>query len=121
MDKYTQKGQVLLIVVLIMVVTLTVGLSLAARSIINLRNTNEEDNSQRAFFAAEAGIEQTIKQNSAPASGASLGNNSTIKQINVTAVSGTTLLPLNGAPIVKDDGTDIWLSTYKTMVKKYNS
>src|SRR5260221_55590 len=47
-----QEGQILLIIVLIMVVGLTVGLSLAARSIITLRNTTDEANSQKAYCAA---------------------------------------------------------------------
>ena len=56
MIKY-QKGQILLLVVLVMTIALTIGLSLATRTITDIRTTTEEENSQRAFSAAEAGIE----------------------------------------------------------------
>ena len=56
-----QKGQVLLIVVLVMIVALTVGLSLISRSITNLRTSTEEAESQKALAAAEAGIEQALE------------------------------------------------------------
>lgn len=46
-----------------MVIALTIGLSIAARSIINLQTTTEEEISQRAFSAAEAGIERAIINN----------------------------------------------------------
>jgi Tfp pilus assembly protein PilX len=61
MKKPSEKGQMLLIVVLIMVVALTVGLSIAARSLVNLKIATDDENSQRAFSAAEAGIERLIK------------------------------------------------------------
>jgi len=63
MLKLNQKGQALLIVVLVMVVALTVGLSIASKTIISLRTSTEEANSQKALAAAEAGIEQALKTN----------------------------------------------------------
>lgn len=58
---HKEHGQVLLVIILIMVVSLTVGLSIATRSITNLRVSTEEENSQRAFYAAEAGVERALK------------------------------------------------------------
>ncbi len=52
----SESGQALLIVVLVMVVVLTMGLSVASRSITNLRIATEQDNSQASFSAVEAGI-----------------------------------------------------------------
>ena len=46
-----QKGQALLIIVLVMVVALTVGLSLVSRTITNIRNTREQASSQKALSA----------------------------------------------------------------------
>ena len=57
----SQKGQALLIVVLAMVVALTVGLSVVSRSITNLKNSQQEIDSQKALSAAEAGVELAIK------------------------------------------------------------
>jgi len=59
MDKY-QSGQALLIVILVMVIALTVGLSVAVRTTTNIRTASEDENSQRAFSAAEAGVSKRL-------------------------------------------------------------
>ncbi|MBI2430428.1 MAG: hypothetical protein HYV39_00185 [Candidatus Levybacteria bacterium] len=109
-----EKGQTLLIVVLVMVVVLTIGLSVASRSITNLRTTTEEENSQRAFSAAEAGVEEAIKssQTGEIISNRSLGNNANILQVKSVSVGGSEFVLNGGNPISKDDGADIWLSDY---------
>lgn len=51
------------------VVILTIALSIAARSVTNLRITAQTEQSQRAFAAAEAGIEESLRvlaQNGTP-------------------------------------------------------
>lgn len=104
-----QEGQMLLIVVLVMVVVLTVGLSVATRSITNLRSTTEEENSQRAFSAAEAGVELALKTGSASGS---FTNNATYTA-NVAVLGQSISFPVNNGEIVsKDEGVDIWLSNY---------
>lgn len=105
-----QGGQVLLIVVLVMIVSLTVGLSVASRSITNLRTSTEEVNSQKALSAAEAGIEQSILSNSSIASGV-ISSDTTYKT-DVTEVLGTSFLVKGGNTIAQDEGADIWLSDY---------
>lgn len=106
----SEKGQILLIVVLVMIVSLTVGLSVASRSITNLRTSTEEVNSQKALSAAEAGIEQSILSNASIASGA-ISSDTTYKT-DVTEVLGTSFLVKGGNTIAKDEGADIWLSDY---------
>jgi hypothetical protein len=106
-----QKGQALLIVVLAMVVALTVGLSVASRSIVNLRNSQQDISSQQAISAAEAGIEQTIRN------GASIARNNlsdtTSYSTTLTTVEGNSDFLLNGNnKVSKDDATYIWLSPY---------
>lgn len=60
-DKWSgQRGQVGVVVLLIMVVLLTVGLSLAARSTQELFLTQQNVDSTRVFNAAEAGIDQAL-------------------------------------------------------------
>lgn len=104
----SEKGQVVLMVILIMVVAMTVGLSVAVRSVTNVRISSEEENSQRALAAAEAGIEQVLKTNT-PIANQNLGNNSTIKQVQIFQVQSTDFL-LNAANLVeKDNGMDLWL------------
>lgn len=110
MLKNREKGQALLIVVLVMVVALTVGLSVVSKSITNLRTSTEEANSQKALSAAEAGIEQAIKNNVSIAQG-TFGNDTTYST-NITQILGTSLLLNGGNPILQDGGVDLWLSNY---------
>lgn len=117
MHLFGEKGQSLLIVVLVMVVALTVGLSVASRSITNLRIASEEQNSQAAFSAAEAGIEKAlqISQTGNVITDQSIGTNITIKKTVVTPVGGgKEFLVNNGNPVAEDDGADIWLINHNS-------
>lgn len=114
-----QNGQALLIIVLVMVIALTVGLSLAARTIINLRNTSEQAGSQKALSAAEAGIEQAIKENTAPGSFSNsfpgAGGESARYTTTVAPVSGSGSFLLNGpagVAIQRSDGVYVWVRPY---------
>ncbi len=60
------EGQVLLIVLLVMATAVTVGLSVISRSVSDISVTTKEEESIRAFSAAEAGIEQILVSNVAP-------------------------------------------------------
>lgn len=104
-----QRGQILLIVVLVMTIALTIGLSVATRTITNLRTSTEDETSQRAFSAAEAGMEKALQLSSGNTG--SLTNNSSYAT-NITPVSGQDILLNNGSPVLKDSPADVWLSTY---------
>ena len=112
-----QKGQILLIIVLVMVTTLTIGLSVAVRSITNTRTSQEASNSEKAFSAAEAGIERSLT--SSTAVNGSFSNNSTYKTTLLT-VSGIQFPLNNGSPILKDSPIDLWLSTYPTYTGQWS-
>lgn len=112
MSANKEKGQVLLAIVLVMVVGLTVGLSLASRSIVSLRTSEEEITSQQALSAAEAGIEQVSKTGVSIAHGTFL--NDATYDTSITQVSGLSFLLNGGNPVLKDDGIDIWLTEYST-------
>lgn len=107
-----QSGQVLLISLLVLAVALTVGLSVATRTISTNRMTAAQDSSQRAFSAAEAGLERalTIGMDSV-ITGSFSGNNSSYKT-SKSLLSGDEILLNNGNFILKDDSADIWLSNY---------
>lgn len=107
--KDAQRGQILLIVVLVMVTALTIGLSVAARTITNIRTTEEAENSEKAFSAAEAGVERALT-NGQPVSG-NFPNSSSYNTI-IRDVSGVELLLNNGVPLLKDDSYDVLLSNY---------
>lgn len=108
MRKY-ERGQILLIVVLVMTVALTVGLSIASRTITEIRTGTEQDTSQRAFSAAEAGIEKALQE--ATGSSGSFDNAATY-ETTIQTIAGMELLLNNGAHILKDDASDLSLSTY---------
>jgi hypothetical protein len=108
----SQSGQALLIVVLAMVVALTVGLSVVSRSIVNLRNSQQEINSQKALFAAEAGVEQSIKSGTS-ISGGNFSTSSTTYDTAISTISGALEFLLNGNnKVSQDDAMYIWLTPY---------
>ena len=57
-----KSGQILILVLLIVVVSLAVGLSVASRNLTNLRISTQTEESQRAFSAAEGGVEDTLSR-----------------------------------------------------------
>lgn len=107
--KYSS-GQVLLIVVITMVVALTAGLSLASRTITNLKLSKQNEDSQRAFQAASAGVDKYINASSGQTYTSNLSNSNFTTT--VTTVTGNILLLNNGDPVDQDRGIDVWLSTY---------
>lgn len=110
---YNQKGQALLIVVLVMVIALTVTLSIVSRSVVNLRTSVEQSESQKALAAAEAGVEQAIKNNANIGidTPASFGNTTYTATISDVLASAPFLLN-GGIAVTKSEGSSIWLSTY---------
>ncbi len=57
----SNSGQALIIVLLILAVGLTVALSVISRSVTNVRISRQEEESARAFSAAEAGLETALQ------------------------------------------------------------
>lgn len=108
-----QKGQVLLAVVLIIVVTSTIGLSLASRTITSFKSSTEEVESQKALSAAEAGIERSIQGNVPEGIvTTSLANNSSYSTT-ATAIQSSIFLINGGNTIPKDEGADVWFVNHK--------
>jgi Tfp pilus assembly protein PilX len=57
-----ENGQILIIILLVLVVGVSIVLSLSARSLTDIRTTTSTEQSNRAYFAAEAGIERALQQ-----------------------------------------------------------
>ena len=106
--KNRQEGQTLLIVVLIMVISLTVGLSIASKTITSLRTTTEEVNSAQALSAAETGISQVIQSGEGTGGTKELSANLTFSAT-PSDISGTNFLVNAGNVISQDEGADVWL------------
>lgn len=104
------RGQVLLIVIITMIIALTAGLSIASRTITNLKLSKQNEDSQRAFQAATAGIERYIENLSPDGTPNNLSNSSF--KTNVVTVSDSKLALNNNALVDQDRGIDLWLSTY---------
>lgn len=123
--KRVEAGQILLIVILVIIISSTVGLSLATRSITSLRTSTEEAESQKALAAAEAGIERAIQGNT-PIAIPQVNNpsNNSSYSTQVEQVQSSSFL-LNGWSTIqtgpstpptiipntvpKDEGADVWL------------
>ena len=58
----SQSGQILIIFLLILVIGLAIILSIASRAITDLRVSTTSEESSRAYFAAEAGVEEALKR-----------------------------------------------------------
>lgn len=110
-----QKGQALLIIVLVMVVALTIGLSVASRTITNLRNTREQVGSQKALSAAEAGVEQTIRNNASVSNGSFADNTKYTTTITQAGSQATSFLLNGGNAVPKNDAIYVWLDADATM------
>lgn len=114
MVRNKESGQALLIVVLVMIIALTVGLSVASRSIVNLRTSTEDSDSQKALSAAESGVEQAIKINNSTTISGSFPLNQASYNTTINEVKDTTSFLVNGGnSISQDDGIDIWLVPHK--------
>lgn len=87
MAKTAQSGQALLIILLVMAVVLTIGLSVVARSITDVTISRKSEEAARAFSAAEAGIEQVLVGGSG--SGNVTGGSFDASQVDLAATNGT--------------------------------
>lgn len=105
-----QRGQVILILLLTMLVALSIGLVVTQKSITDLATSNQTEQSTRAFSAAEAGIEQIIQEGRYGSS------------LNVTGLGGASAqvdaarLPagneaLEYPPIGKEVVAQVWLAS----------
>lgn len=112
MGKKYEAGQVLLIVILTMIVALTVGLSIAARIVTELKLSKQNEESQRAFQAAESGIQQTLSKGADVAT-VKLENNASFSTTLIED-KGTVIIMNNGQEVDQSVGGDVWLSDYSS-------
>ncbi len=113
-----EKGQAILILILVMTVALSIGLSMIQRSLVDVSTASKVEQSSRAFSAAEAGIEKALQP------GSSCGNNcvsfdnsskadvSGVDLIPVVPTSGIRQAVLEYPPLAKEDVVQVWLADY---------
>lgn len=109
-----QKGQAIIILLLVMLVALTIGLTITQRSLSDVAISTKNEEGTRAFSAAEAGIEKALQP------GIDLPSSYTIKpsdlgnQSMAVVTTTSSLPPANTAleypPIGKETNAQFWLA-----------
>jgi len=111
----TQSGQILVIFLLIMIVGLTIGLLLLSRTTTDISLTTRVTDASRAFNAAEAGVEEAIRQAVVSIPGATptpvpLASGVTYSLITGTLGNSTGIYPETpGADITVGEPFTVWL------------
>lgn len=111
-----QKGQAILALILIMAVALAIGVSVIQKSLVDVSTSTRVEQSQRAFSAAEAGIEKALTSQ-----GISSTVPITLSNQSSATVQDTGLLPLIASsgsqqdgleypPISKEEFAHVWLA-----------
>ena len=105
MVKKGSSGQTLLIILLIAAVILTVGLAIASYSITDIKISQQEEESARAFSAAEAGIEESLRVGSA--TDVTVGN--ITAKVTEIAQGGESKFDFGGLKFASGELTNVWL------------
>jgi len=107
-----KKGQVLLVVIMLLATALTIALAVSFKSTTDTQVSKLDQDSQTALAAAEAGIEAAIRQgniNSSQFNSLGLGSGITgSATVDTTSVDNTFLTPL----LQKDSQYSLYLTTY---------
>ncbi len=114
-----QKGQVILILILVMTVALAIGLSVIQRSLSDISTSSKVEQSSRAFSAAEAGIERVLSGDNNLNVNFSIDNNSSaVVNTNETITASSTSFdgrqnpiecPPGDSKLAREDIAQIWL------------
>jgi hypothetical protein len=114
-----ESGQIALLVLLLLTIALTVGLSVVSRTITEIRVATDTEKSSQAYAAAEAGIERALsaqlKVGDEGKLNPSTGNASykITQLIDQGSGTGTFGFP---TPINKDEAVQLWLFDYANFI-----
>lgn len=111
-------GQALLIILLVMAVVLTIGLSVVSRSVTDIKISEQTEDSARAFSAAEAGIEQALLIGGSGDLSLSTTNDTRVKfnTIEVSEGAGWYIYP---SAVSTDQIVTVWLGNYDNATGVY--
>lgn len=123
------KGQVVLVLILVMTVALAIGLSIVQKSLIDVSTSSKVEQSSRAFSAAEAGIEKALQNSNRCANcnvdftteNKSTANvfdqglapclpGQTVAGLACPESSGSQQAPLEHPPMSREDIANVWLA-----------
>lgn len=114
-----QRGQIILVLILVMTVTLAIGLSIVQKSLTDVSTASKVEQSSRAFSAAEAGVEKALTRGfncSGISCPSFTENSSAIKEVQdsglipQTPPNGTRQVPLEFPPLAREDIVQVWLA-----------
>lgn len=103
------KGQALLLILLVVAVVLTIFLAIFSRSISDVSVSKQDEESYRAFSAAEAGVEKSLLTENlifSPPSSSDLGGTAVTGSIIPALATSSYVYPLQ---IVSGDVANFWL------------
>jgi len=107
-------GQIFIPTLLVLVVGLTIGLSLASRVITDIKISRQMEESSRALAAAEAGIEETLRTGvAAPGTFSDAGGTYEVKYAVTKGTVGGTSNPFSFGQIAQDDTQTVWFIGHK--------
>lgn len=115
-----KSGQILVLVLLVVVVALAVGLSVASRNITNLRSSTQTEQSQRAFSAAEGGVEDilsklnTLKTDSEVNSASGKSITVPVGDLSANVIVKAVSTFITGSPVIEGQVAQIYLDNNPT-------
>lgn len=112
-----QKGQIILILILVVTVALVIGLSVIQKSLSDVSTSTKVEQSARAFSAAEAGIEKAIQTDKAVPS-FNLGNDVKLQEVQKNDVPALGQA-LEYPPLSKEEVAQVWLAVPDTLNNYY--
>lgn len=115
---FNEFGQIVLILLLVITVSLGIGLAVIQRSLTDISTASNVELSSRAFSAAEAGIERALNGNTSGITVGETGNNSS------ATLADSGLLPaanqaLEYPPLSKEDTAQFWLANLDNLNDYY--
>jgi len=115
--KTSKNGQVVLIVLLIMSVILVVGLSIASRSVTDIKISQQSQEAARALWVAQAGLEEAIKLNQSIGAGEKQPLGGVEYSVSKVGIGGANefVFPGNFGP---DEPAVLWLVEHNASTKE---
>lgn len=112
-----EKGQLIIMLVLVMTIGLAIGLSIIQKSLTDVSTATKVEQSSRAYSAAEAGIEKALKGDNSNINSSYTGNDSsasiTDTGLQPSPQSGSVRQsPIEFPALGKEDLAQVWLASY---------
>lgn len=113
-----QKGQTVLIILLLSIVILTVGLSVVSRSVTDVKISTQSQEAARAFWVAQGSLEKSIKAKLGSDSGDGVSTGVSYNTVKLSAASANYyIFP---EPVGPSERVTFWLTNHDSPAQFYN-